>query len=175
RTPSTAVTMIAITASDTVTSIRSAIIVTTGRFVRMEVPRSPCRADTSQSADWTISGRLSPRASRTAAYSAGVAPGPRIAIAGSPGMTLIRRNVSEAITKIMGTEIASLRRITVNTVAPSRAACNRASDSAGARGHLRFRSSGYLVVSHDQTARVVLRDAQVLGLRLAATARRSSE
>ena len=59
--------------SDSVGSMRCAIIVVTGRLVKIEMPRSPCRTCHSQSPKRTTKGRSSPSDARMRSTSAGVA------------------------------------------------------------------------------------------------------
>ncbi len=77
--------MSVITISDSVGSIRWAIMVATGRLVKIEVPISPWMRRHSQSPNWTRNGRSSPRPWRMRSTSAGVAWSPAMIAAGSPG------------------------------------------------------------------------------------------
>ncbi len=73
------------TISDSVGSIRCAIMCETGRLVKIEVPRSPCRICHSHSPKRTRNGRSSPSDSRMRSTSAGEAWSPAMIAAGSPG------------------------------------------------------------------------------------------
>ena len=71
--------------SDSVGSIRCAIMWLTGRLVKIEVPRSPCRICHSHSPKRTRNGRSRPSEARMRSTSAGVAWSPAMIAAGSPG------------------------------------------------------------------------------------------
>ena len=71
--------------NDTVGSIRCAIMWVTGRLVKIEVPRSPCRMCHSHSPNRTTNGRSRPSEARIRSTSAGVAWSPAMIAAGSPG------------------------------------------------------------------------------------------
>ena len=64
---------------------KAAIIVLTGRLVKIEVPRSPWMMCQAHSPKRTRKGRSRPRLARMRSTSAGVAWSPAITAAGSPG------------------------------------------------------------------------------------------
>ena len=71
--------------SDSVGSMRCAIMWLTGRLVKIEVPRSPWMICHSHSPNRTRNGRSRPSEARMRSTSAGVAWSPAMIAAGSPG------------------------------------------------------------------------------------------
>ncbi len=88
--------------SDSVGSIRCAIMCVTGRLVKIEVPRSPCRMCQNQSKKRTRNGRSSPSEARMRSTSAGVAWSPAMIAAGSPGAMYSRLNTNSATSSTTG-------------------------------------------------------------------------
>ena len=79
------------TISDSVGSMRCAIMAVTGRLVKIDVPRSPCRICHTQSPNWTRNGRSSPRLWRMRSTSAG-----RRLVARDHRGRIARRDVEQA-------------------------------------------------------------------------------
>ena len=88
--------------SDSVGSIRCAIMCVTGRLVKIEVPRSPCMMCQNQSANRTTKGRSRPSEARIRSTSAGVAWSPAMIAAGSPGARYNRLNTKKATIRTTG-------------------------------------------------------------------------
>ena len=102
---------IASSINEMVGSMRCAIMWLTGRLVKIEVPRSPCRICHSHSPNRTRNGLSRPSEARMRSTSAGVAWSPAMIAAGSPGAMYSRLKTQNATMSITGT-VARMRRVT---------------------------------------------------------------
>jgi hypothetical protein len=96
--------------SDSVVGVRCSIIVSTGRLVKIEVPRSPCSTCQNQSPNRTTKGRSSPSEARICAICCSVAWSPAMIAAGSPGAIYSRLNTNSATNPITGIVATTRRR-----------------------------------------------------------------
>ncbi|MNV15602.1 hypothetical protein D3C71_1063330 [compost metagenome] len=89
--------------SSIVGSARSASADSTGLFMKMDWPRSPCTSLPSHDTYCSAMGWSSPNCARSAAMSCWLACGPSITAAGSPGVTRIMTNTMVATINITAT------------------------------------------------------------------------
>src|SRR5919112_3576023 len=97
-------------ASSRVTGKRCRISSETGVPSRRDSPRSPCNTLPSQFTYWTTSGSLRPSRSRICSLACSEASGPRITVAGSPGMRVISDQHTTLTMNSIGS-VSSRRRI----------------------------------------------------------------
>jgi hypothetical protein len=97
-------------ASSKVTGARCRIKVETGVPSIKDSPRSPCSTPPTQSTYWTTIGSFRPSRSRICSFACSEASGPRITVAGSPGMRLIIEKHMTLTMKRIG-RVRSNRRI----------------------------------------------------------------
>ncbi|KAG0731199.1 hypothetical protein G6F23_015544 [Rhizopus arrhizus] len=96
-----------ISVSRIVGSARSASADSTGLFMKMDWPRSPCANLPSHDRYWIAMGWSSPSCVRSAAMSCWLACGPSITAAGSPGVTRMMTNTMVATMNITATSPTS--------------------------------------------------------------------
>src|ERR671913_1922837 len=96
-------------ASSKVTGARCRIKVVTGVPSIRDSPRSPCSTPPSQSTYWTTSGSLRPSRSRICSLACSEASGPRMTVAGSPGMRFIIDQHTTLTMNSIGSVRSSLR------------------------------------------------------------------
>ena len=109
--PRTVASVNAVAASSKVGPMRSAISSTTGLCSVIERPRSPCNTLPSHMTKRFHSGWSRPSSARNDASASGVAKGPRIASAGSPGSSAIIRNTTSEIPSSTGINWIRRRRM----------------------------------------------------------------
>jgi len=96
--------------SISVGSRRWSISLETGRFEKIETPRSPRARLKTHLPNWTRKGSLRPRRSRMRAMSSAVARSPAMIAAGSPGLRNSSEKTKIATTAMTGM-VARIRRI----------------------------------------------------------------
>src|SRR4051794_21042333 len=95
------------TVSESVTGSRCATAASTPWFSTSERPKSPRAMLASHTSSCSRIGRSSPSCWRMRSTAAGLASGPAITMAGSPGRRCISRNVSVATIRMTGTDCTS--------------------------------------------------------------------
>src|SRR5690625_4774714 len=121
---------IASTASSAVTGNRCAIISDTGNDVRVDSPRSPCRADPTQLKYLTKNGSSRPISFVSLSTCSGEASLPRMATAADPGIKLTAAVASIVMMMTTGSSRRSRMPTCFNTVHPS-LRLNQAEHSGG--------------------------------------------
>src|SRR5687768_15739910 len=101
--------------SATVGSTRWPIRRVTGRLVKMEVPRSPCRRPHTHVPKRTTKGSSRPSPARMRLMSSVVAASPAMTAAGSPGVRYSREKTTNATT-VITTRVAKSLRITYASI-----------------------------------------------------------